>query len=94
VDSTEPRNRSEDDPPATTDTQDAEETMKSATRTATRAPMSADAYAGFLKLLLTPASKPVTLSPDVEAYLAYSSAREPLSPAARRALGQPTNRAA
>ena len=68
--------------------------MNSASRTATRAPMSADAYAGFLKLLLTPASKPVVLSPDVEAYLAYASAREPLTSAARRALGQPAHRAA
>jgi hypothetical protein len=68
--------------------------MKSAARTATRAPMSADAYAGFLKLLLTPASKPVVLSPDIEAYLTYASAREPLAPAVRRALGQPANRAA
>ena len=84
----------EDELPATTDTQDAEETMKSASRTATSAPMSADAYAGFLKLLLTPASKPVALSPDVEAYLAYSSAREPLTATARRAMGQPAHRAA
>ena len=68
--------------------------MKSAARTATRAPMSADAYAGFLKLLLTPVSKPVSLSPDIEAYLAYTSGREPLSGVARRALGQPADRAA
>ena len=80
----------EDEPPATTDTLDAETTMKSSSR----APMSADAYAGFLKLLLTPASKPVVLSADIEAYLRFASAREPLSPAARRALGQPADRAA
>jgi hypothetical protein len=56
--------------------------------------MSADAYAGFLKLLLTPVSKPVVLSEDIEAYLRYAGSREPLSAAARRALGQPANRAA
>ena len=68
--------------------------MKSSSRTASRAPMSADAYAGFLKLLLTPVSKPVVLSADIEAYLSYASAREPLSAASRRALGQPADRAA
>jgi hypothetical protein len=69
-------------------------TMKSSSRTASRAPMSADAYAGFLKLLLTPVSKPVVISADIEAYLRYASAREPLSATARRALGQPADRAA
>jgi hypothetical protein len=55
-----------------------------------RAPMSADAYAGFLKLWLTPAHKAPEITPEVEAYLREASAREPLSENVRRALGQPT----
>jgi len=68
--------------------------MKKNTRTAHAAPMNADAYAGFLKLWLTPVGKTPAVTPEVEAYLRYASEREPLSPAARRALGQPTDRAA
>jgi hypothetical protein len=83
----------EDDPPAETDNQDAT-AMKNDSRNAKAAPMNADAYAGFLKLWLTPVGKAPAASPEVEAYLRYASEREPLSPAARRALGQPTNRAA
>ena len=59
-----------------------------------RAPMSADAYAGFLKLWLTPAHRLPEITPDVEAYLRYVGEREPLSDATREALGQPTRRAA
>jgi len=68
--------------------------MKNDSRTAKAAPMNADAYAGFLKLLLTPLGKVPAPSPELEAYLRYASEREPFSPAARRALGQPTDRAA
>lgn len=68
--------------------------MKNVTRKAENAPMSADAYAGFLKLWLTPASKAPALQDEVEAYLRYASEREPLSDTARGAIRQPTERAA
>ncbi|MBW3628599.1 MAG: hypothetical protein KY464_04800 [Gemmatimonadetes bacterium] len=68
--------------------------MKNATHKANAAPMSADAYAGFLKLWLTPASKTPALRDEVEAYIRYASEREPLSDTARRAIRQPTDRAA
>jgi hypothetical protein len=63
-------------------------------RNTKKRPMSADAYAGFLKLWLTPASAPVPRTPEVDAYLAYANEREPLSKATRRAIGRPTDRAA
>jgi hypothetical protein len=56
--------------------------------------MSADAYAGFLKLWLTPAHQEPKMTPEVEAYLRESSRREPLSENVREALGQPARRAA
>jgi len=56
--------------------------------------MSADAYAGFLKLWLTPSSKLPRMSHDVEAYLRYANKHEPLSEAARDAAGLTTRRAA
>ena len=68
--------------------------MKSLSRTASSAPMSADAYAGFLKLWLTPASELPAISSDVEAYLRHASEREPLSPTAQRAMGLATDLAA
>lgn len=40
--------------------------------------MDADAYAGFLKLLLTPASQVPAMTEDVEAYLSYANRREPV----------------
>lgn len=58
------------------------------------APMSADAYAGFLKLWLTPTHKLPPLDEEIRAYLRHASEREPLSDAARQALGQPTRKAA
>lgn len=58
------------------------------------APMDADAYAGFLKLWLTPAHKLPSLDEEIRAYLRHVSEREPLSEASRRALGQPTRKAA
>jgi hypothetical protein len=58
------------------------------------APMSADAYAGFLKLWLTPASKLPRLDDEIRAYLRHVSDRAPLSGDARQALGQPTRKAA
>ena len=58
------------------------------------APMDADAYAGFLKLWLTPAHKLPSLDQEIRAYLRHVSEREPLNEESRRALGQPTRRAA
>jgi hypothetical protein len=56
--------------------------------------MSAEAYAGFLKLLLTPATRVPLPSADLEAYLQYISEREPLSETVRMVIGQPTVEAA
>lgn len=56
--------------------------------------MSDDAFAGFLKLWLTPASKLPSLDEEIRAYLRHVSEREPLTDASREALGQPTRRAA
>ena len=58
------------------------------------APMSNDAYAGFLRLLLTPDREIPRASTELDAYLLWSSHREPLSDEVRRALGQPTVEAA
>lgn len=60
----------------------------------TNAPMSNDAYAGFLRLLLTPSSKAVSMTQDVRAYLSYVEQCEPLSDIARIAMGQMTVQAA
>jgi hypothetical protein len=68
--------------------------MKTPNRTRSSTPMSADAYAGFLKLWLTPSSRMPKPSAEVDAYLRHVSAREPLSEECRRALGQPTEQAA
>ena len=68
--------------------------MKTSTRAARNAPMSADAYAGFLKLMLTPSSKAPTITPDIAAYLRYVGETAPLSADSRRAIGQQTVRAA
>lgn len=58
------------------------------------APMSADAYAGFLKLWLTPTHKLPRLDDEVRAYLRYVGEHEPLSGDVRETLGQPTRKAA
>jgi hypothetical protein len=68
--------------------------MKRHARARTAAPMSAEAYAGFLKLYLTPSSKLPRPTPEVKAYLRHVEQREPLSETARRALGLPTDNAA
>jgi hypothetical protein len=68
--------------------------MKNRSFAAKRAPMSADAYAGFLKLWLTPAHKLPRLDDEIRAYLRHVSDREPLGEDSRRAMGQPTRRAA
>ncbi len=61
-------------------------------RTATS--MSPDAYAGLLKLLLTPGGRLPAPSADVDAYIRHANRAEPLSAASRRALGQRLDRAA
>jgi hypothetical protein len=58
------------------------------------APMDADAYAGFLKLWLTPAHKLPSLDEEIRAYLRHVSECEPLNEESRRAIRQPTRRAA
>lgn len=40
--------------------------------------MDADAYAGFLKLLLTPTSRMPSIAGDIEAYMRYANDREPV----------------
>lgn len=56
--------------------------------------MNADAYAGFLKLWLTPSSRVPRPSAELDAYLRHANRVDPLSDEVRRALGQPTERAA
>jgi hypothetical protein len=56
--------------------------------------MSAEAYAGFLKLWLTPTHKLPSLDEEIRAYLRHASERDPLSRNVREVLGQPTRRAA
>jgi hypothetical protein len=52
----------------------------------TPAPMSHDAYAGFLKLWLTPTNQLPSLTAEVDAYLRHVSARErQAQPPARQA---------
>ncbi|HYR11525.1 MAG TPA: hypothetical protein VEQ60_27330 [Longimicrobium sp.] len=68
--------------------------MKTRSIAPTPAPMDTDAYAGFLKLWLTPAHKLPPLDEEIRAYLRHASECEPLSDAVRDALGQPTRKAA
>lgn len=67
--------------------------MKSPSRCAPRR-MDSEAYAGFLKLLLTPADQVPESTPEIRAYLRYLAECEPLSDESRRALGEPSERAA
>ena len=59
-----------------------------------RAPMSADAYAGFLKLWLTPAREVPAITPEVEAYLRHANQQAPLNDESRAVLEQTTRKAA
>jgi hypothetical protein len=52
--------------------------MKKRHETDRSAAMSPDAYAGFLKLLLTPGGRPPRPSADVDAYLRHANERDPL----------------
>lgn len=56
--------------------------------------MSADAYAGFLKLWLTPARTVPSITPEVQAYLRHANQQAPLNDESRRALSEPTRKAA
>ncbi|HST58215.1 MAG TPA: hypothetical protein VLK84_06005 [Longimicrobium sp.] len=56
--------------------------------------MSADAYAGFLKLWLTPAHKVPPITPEVEAYLRHANQQQPLNDESRRVLDQTLRKAA
>jgi hypothetical protein len=69
-------------------------TMKTLTRTVKPARMSADAYAGFLKLLLTPSTREPSPSAEVDAYLRYANERSPLPANLSLPTRRPTNRAA
>lgn len=68
--------------------------MKTRTFASKPSRMDADAYAGFLKLWLTPASKVPAITPEIEAYLRHANEREPLNETSRDALCQPTRQAA
>jgi hypothetical protein len=57
--------------------------MKTSARPAKPLSMSSDAYAGFLKLWLTPTHTLPPLTPDVTAYLGHANVREPLSDSSR-----------
>jgi hypothetical protein len=70
-----------------------EEPMRNPNRTK-KTSMSADAYAGFLKLLLTPVTQVPRRSPELDAYLRYLNEREPLSDATREAIGLSSKHAA
>ena len=68
--------------------------MKTLTRTVKPARMSADAYAGFLKLWLTPSTREPRPSAEVDAYLRYANERSPLPRNLSLPIRHPTNRAA
>ena len=68
--------------------------MKTLTRTVKPARMSADAYAGFLKLWLTPSTREPRPSAELDAYLNYASERSPLPKNLCLPLRRQTNRAA
>jgi hypothetical protein len=56
--------------------------------------MSPDAFAGFLKLWLTPGGRLPEPSPELAEYLRHANRREPLPAQVRSCLGQPADRAA
>lgn len=66
--------------------------MKRVDRSFEKGRMSADAYAGFLKLLITPAGTLPERSPEINAYLRYVSERAPLETEVSNE--RPTDRAA
>lgn len=56
--------------------------------------MNEDAYAGFLKLWLTPGSRMPSASPELDAYLKHANKREPLPADLCRIAPKPRRRAA
>jgi hypothetical protein len=68
--------------------------MKTRTRTSQAAPMTHDAYAGFLKLWLTPAGAVPKPSPELDAYLRHANEQAPLSDELCAVLNPPVKRAA
>lgn len=68
--------------------------MKRSARNNDETRMSPDAYAGFLRLWITPASRIPPRSPEVDAYVSHVNTREPLSARSRRMLGEPSRNAA
>lgn len=68
--------------------------MKRHHRNPQRTKMSPDAYAGFLRLLLTPADQVPASSPELEAYLSYRSRMDPLPDNVQHILGHPVVEAA
>jgi len=58
------------------------------------APMNPDAYAGFLKLWLSPFSRIPKPSPEIDAYIQYVDEREPLPACMAEMGGLRTDRAA
>jgi hypothetical protein len=68
--------------------------MKTPRPVRTRAPMSADAYAGFLRLWLTPADRQPRPNAELNAYMRYLNAHAPLPERVRRLLGTVSDHAA
>ena len=64
------------------------------TRASKTRPMTPDAYAGFIQLLLTPAARVPRQTTDLDAYLRYLGEQEPLSDVTLQMLGVPTVEAA
>ena len=62
--------------------------MSSHKKSARSTAMDSEAYAGFLKLLLTPSSRVPSMTSDVEAYLRYANGREPVTSLPARAPSQ------
>jgi hypothetical protein len=69
-------------------------TMKKRSENKGMPKMDAEAFAGFLRLWITPPGRDVRPSPEVEAYLRYVAEHSPLTPAGLRTLGSHTDRAA
>lgn len=69
-------------------------TMRAGRPSAPESTMSPDAYAGFLKLWLTPTSKIPSSSLEIEAYLSYANEREPVRGITIRELDRITREAA
>lgn len=64
------------------------------TRASQTRPMSPDAFAGFIQLLLTPGARVPRPTADLDAYLSYLSEQEPLSELTLQMIGIPTVEAA